>query len=149
MKVILLENISKGKVGDVVDLANGFARNFLIPKRKAILATKENIKKIDMIKKMEKEREEREGIKKNILKENIEALTITIKKKTGEDDRIFGQVTSQEIKDALLEKDIDIDKKNIELPEQGIKSLGYYVAEIKISSDLKASLKVLVEPDKP
>lgn len=147
MKVILLDNISKGKAGDVVDLANGYVRNFLLPKRKAILATKENIKQIDIIKKREKEKEEKEARDRNLLKERIEALTITIKKKIGADDRIFGQVTSSEIKDALLEKGIDIDKRDIEPPEQGIKSLGEYKVEIRISPDLKASLNVLVEPE--
>lgn len=147
MKVILLDNISKGKAGDVVDLANGYVRNFLLPQKKAILATRENLKQIDTIKKRQKEKEEKEAKDRNALKEKIEALTITIKKKTGGDGRIFGQVTSEQIKDALLEKGIDIDKRDIELAEQGIKSLGEHKAEIKISSDLKASLKVLVEPE--
>lgn len=145
MKVILLDNISKGKVGDVVDLSTGYVRNFLLPKKKAILATKENLKQIDNIKKIKKEKEEKEKREKIALKERIEALTLTIKMKTGEDDRIFGQVTSEKIREALLENDIDIDKRNIELPEQGIKSLGEHRVEIKIISDIKTSLKVLVE----
>lgn len=147
MKVILLDNISKAKAGDVVNLSNGFVRNFLLPKKKAILATEENLKQIGAIKKRQKEKEEKETRDRNVLKEQIEALTLTIKKKTGEDGRIFGQVTSQEIKDALLEKNIDIDKRNIEIPEQGVKSLGEYTAEIKISSDTKASIKISVEPE--
>lgn len=147
MKVILLDNISKGKVGDVVNLSDGFVRNFLIPKKKAILATKENFKQIETIKKRQKQKEEKEAREREALKEQIEALTITIKKKTGEDHRIFGQVTSQEIKDVLLEKNIDIDKRDIELPEQGIKSLGEYTGKIKISPDTKASIKISVEPE--
>lgn len=147
MKVILLDDVSKGKGGDIVNLSNGFVRNFLLPKRLAILATKENLKQVEQIKKRQIEKEEREKKKKNELKEQLEALTITIKKKVGEEDRIFGSVTSEEIKNVLKEWDIDIDKRDIELPEQGIKSLGEHIAEIKISSDIKASLKVLVEPE--
>ncbi|MEW6103611.1 MAG: 50S ribosomal protein L9 [bacterium] len=147
MKVILLDDIPKGKMGDVVDLQDGFVRNFLLPKKKAILATEENLKLVNKIKEERKKREERENKLKIELKEKIEALTITMKKKTGEEDRMFGQVTSQEIKDSLKEFNIDIDKKDILLPEQGIKSLGEHSVEIKLGTDIKASLKVLVEKE--
>ncbi|MEW6482455.1 MAG: 50S ribosomal protein L9 [bacterium] len=145
MKVILLDDISKGEAGDVVSLSDGFVRNFLLPKKKAILATEENLKLVNKIKEERKKREEREHKLKIELKEKIEALTITMRKKTGEENRMFGQVTSQEIKDSLKEFNIDIDKKEILLPEQGIKSLGEHSVEIKLASDIKASLKVLVE----
>ncbi|MEW6679822.1 MAG: 50S ribosomal protein L9 [bacterium] len=147
MKVILLDDISKGEAGDVVFLSDGFVRNFLLPKKKAILATEENLKLVNKIKEERKKREEREHKLKIELKEKIEALTITMRKKTGEENRMFGQVTSQEIKDSLKEFNIDIDKKDILLPEQGIKSLGEHSVEIKLASDIKASLKVLVEAE--
>ncbi|MEW6006537.1 MAG: 50S ribosomal protein L9 [bacterium] len=147
MKVILLDDISKGKAGDVISPSDGFVRNFLLPKKKAILATEENLKLVNKIKEERKKREEREHKLKIELKEKIEAFTITMKKKTGEENRMFGQVTSQEIKDSLLENNIDIDKKDIILPEQGIKSLGEHMVEIKLGADIKASLKVLVEAE--
>jgi len=148
MKVILLDNISKGKPGDVVDVSNGFVRNFLLPKKLAILATEKNLKQIDEIKRRAKEKEERIMRQRNELKEQIEALTIIMKKKTGAEDRMFGQVTSEEIKNCLLEKNIDIDKKDISLPEQGIRRIGEHTVEIKLGPNIKASLKVLVEPEK-
>jgi large subunit ribosomal protein L9 len=81
------------------------------------------------------------------LAEAISNLTVTIYKKVGEDGRIFGQVTSGEIKDVLFKEKIEIDRKAIELPEQGIKSLGEYEVTVRVHPEIKTRLKVQVSPE--
>ncbi|HAW49519.1 TPA: 50S ribosomal protein L9 [bacterium] len=148
MKVILLEEIEgKGKPGDILELSSGFVRNFILPKKLAILATDKNLKLIKEIKEREEKRKEEERKKKEALKERLEGLVITIKKKAGSDDRMFGQVTSEDIKTSLLSYDIEIDKKDIALSDIGIKALGEHQVVVKLGYDIKANLKVIVEKE--
>ncbi|MGQ9617608.1 MAG: 50S ribosomal protein L9 [Candidatus Aminicenantia bacterium] len=144
MKVILIENIENiGKIGDIIDVKDGYARNYLFPKKIALLATEENMKFI-------KKRMQEVEIKIQIEKLNIEELDrrlrelqITIKKKCGEKDVIFGSVTATDIWKALSKAGYELDKKKIHL-EEPIKRLGIYTVPIKIHPSVTSEVKVEV-----
>ncbi len=144
MQVILLEDIpSLGKVGDLVKVSDGYGRNFLIPKKKAIYATEKNLKALQHQKALVQQRQNK--LKKDALKlaQEIENLSCTFAKHVGESGKLFGSVTSMEIEAFLKEKGIEVDRKKI-LLEEPIKSLGLHTVPIKLQSDITAHLKVWV-----
>jgi len=144
MKVILLQDIPKlGKDGDVVEVADGYARNFLIPKGLAEVATLQRIAII--ANRMEKERKLREKQEQEarILAEKLEHTSCTIPVKAGEEDKLFGAVTVQDIADTLAKEGLYVDKKKIAL-EEPIKKLGVYNIPIKVSPDITVSFKLWV-----
>jgi large subunit ribosomal protein L9 len=144
MEVILIKDVaSLGKTGDVVKVATGYARNYLLPKDFALAATRENLKLLGTIKKRDEKIKEKEKVSAQALKEKIEAISITVKKNAGEEDKLFGSVTSHEIVDALLEMGIEVDKKKVAI-EEPIKRLGDYTVPIKLASDVVAQLKLSV-----
>jgi len=147
MKIILLKDIYKvGKAGDVVKVANGYARNYLLPKKFAILATKLNLKKIEKI----KEEAEKERVKliteQKILAEKIQDLILTFKRKTDENGHLYGSVSEVDIAKALNEKGFDIKKSQIKM-EKHFKELGEYEVEVALASDIKSTVKVIIEKD--
>ncbi|MBU1261707.1 50S ribosomal protein L9 [bacterium] len=145
MKVILTEELSgHRKLGEIVDVAGGFARNFLFPKGFAIIANSKNSKQAERIKKEAEKKEAAKKKEKDQLAEMLSNFTVTISKKVGEENRIFGNVTSIEIKEYLAKQNIEIDKREIELPEHGIKSLGEHFAKVNLGQGLFANLKILV-----
>lgn len=148
MKVILTSNVEKlGKAGEMVNAKTGFARNFLLPNKLAVQATKENIK-IWEEKQAELRAIERENIKNaNELKEKIENTKVKIIAKTGEGDRLFGSITSMDIEKALKEQHgLDVDKKKIEMKDN-IKSLGTFNVIVKVYPDINANLEVIVDKE--
>lgn len=148
MKVILTSDVEKlGKAGEMVNAKTGFARNFLLPNKLAVQATKENIK-IWEEKQAELRAIERENIKNaNELKEKIESIKVKIIAKTGEDDRLFGSITSMDIEKALKEQHgLDVDKKKIEMKDN-IKSLGTFNVIVKVYPDINANLEVIVDKE--
>ena len=148
MKVILTSDVEKlGKAGEMVNAKTGFARNFLLPNKLAVQATKENIK-IWEEKQAELRAIEREKIKNaNELKEKIENTKVKIIAKTGEGDRLFGSITSMDIEKALKEQHgLDVDKKKIEMKDN-IKSLGTFNVIVKVYPDINANLEVIVDKE--
>ena len=145
MKVILQADVKgTGKKGQVFEVADGFARNFLFPKKLAIEATTGNIKDIAHKKELVDCREGKEKEAAVELAGKLNALLIEVKTKTGESGRLFGSVTSKEIADALKKQHgIEVDKRKLELKEP-IKALGNYEVLVKIRSDVIATLKVHV-----
>lgn len=146
MKVILTSDVDKlGKAGEMVNAKTGFARNFLLPNKLAVQATKENIK-IWEEKQAELRAIERENIKNaNELKEKIENIKVKIIAKTGEGDRLFGSIASMDIEKALKEQHgLDVDKKKIEMKDN-IKSLGTFNVVVKVYPDINANLEVIVD----
>jgi len=136
-----------GGEGDIVAVKDGFARNYLFPRGIARNATKKNIATI------QKEIEDRQ-IREAKTRENLEALTKQLDKLSlkfelvaGEDDRLFGSVTSQMISDAIAEKGYSVDKKEIEIPDP-IKHVGKYFVHVKLSPELDAKIKVKVVAQK-
>ena len=148
IKVILTSDVEKlGKAGEMVNAKTGFARNFLLPNKLAVQATKENIK-IWEEKQAELRAIERENIKNaNELKEKIENTKVKIIAKTGEGDRLFGSITSMDIEKALKEQHgLDVDKKKIEMKDN-IKSLGTFNVIVKVYPDINANLEVIVDKE--
>ena len=144
MKVILRKNYDQlGKIGDLVEVKNGYARNFLLPRQIAYIATKGNIRALEEEKQQLAKKEVKVLDSAKVLAAELENVSITIPVKVGEEDKIFGSVTSQMISDALKEKNYDIDKRKIDL-EESIKALGIYSVNIKLHSDVSAVVKTWV-----
>ena len=144
MKVILRKDIETlGNVGDIINVKDGYARNFLIPRKIAYTALNGNLKALEDEKKSIARKSEKELHAAEKLSTELEKVSVTIPVQIGEEDKIFGSVTTQMISDALKEKDFDIDKRKIEL-EESIKTLGIYNANIKIYSNVSVSIKVWV-----
>ena len=145
MKVILLENIKGvGKKDEVVNASDGYARNFLFPKKLAVEANNENMSKL-------KAKKQSEQYKKDVDKENaqkiakqLDTITLSIKVKAGENGKIFGGVTSKEISEELKKQyKIDVDKKKIVLSEN-IKNIGSFDINVKLYEGVTGKLKVKV-----
>lgn len=144
MKVILRKNFDQlGKIGDLVDVKDGYARNFLLPRQVAYIATKGNIRALEEEKQQLAKKEVKELAAAKVLATELENVSITIPVKVGEEDKIFGSVTSQMISDALKEKNYEIDKRKIDLAEP-IKALGIYSVNVKLHSDVTANVKTWV-----
>lgn len=144
MQVILREDIEKlGKIGDLVKVADGYARNFLVPRKKAIEATPDNLRSMDHAKKMVSDRLRK--LKKEAAAEadQINGLSVEIKAKVGEEGKLFGSVTSMDIADAAKAKGVNIDKRKIAL-EEPIKRTGDFTITVKLHADVTASMKVSV-----
>ena len=144
MKVILRKDIETlGKIGDIIDVKEGYARNFLIPRKIAYNALSGNLKALEDEKKNIARKSEKELYAAEKVSAELEKVSVTIPVQVGEEDKIFGSVTTQMIADALKEKDFDIDKRKIEI-EESIKTLGIYNVNIKLHSKINASIKVWV-----
>jgi len=142
MKVILLENMEKtGKAGEVVEVRDGYGRNYLIPKKLAIAATGKNLGRLAHHRKTIQAKDARRRKDAQAFKEQIENLSITIPCKVGESDRLFGSVTAMDIAQALKDKQVEIDKRWVKL-EEPLKTLGVYTIPIYLDKDVEASLKV-------
>ena len=146
MKVILKKNVDMlGAVGEIVSVKNGFGRNFLIPRGLAVLATASALKEA-------KENLRQQSHKLNRLRDDaqalaakLETLDIVIPAKVGEENRIFGTVTTQQGAEIRIAKGVEIDRKKIELGEE-IRSLGVYPATVKLHGDVTATVKIQVVP---
>jgi large subunit ribosomal protein L9 len=144
MQVILLEDVSSlGKAGDLVKVADGFGRNYLIPQKKAILATEKSIKTLEHQKRLVQHRmvKTKKDIQRTV--QEIETLSCTFAKSVGESGKLFGSVTTMEIEAYLKENGIEVDRKRIHL-EEPIKSVGMFTVPIKLHPDVVANLKVWV-----
>lgn len=144
MKVILLEAIDRlGKAGEVITVKEGYARNFLIPKKKAKIATPGNMKMLDALKKKQTVEESKKLEDAKKLADKISALSLTIAAQAGEEEKLFGSVSNDDVAASLAEQGINIDKKEIILDEP-IKKLGTYQVTVKVHPEVKASLRVWV-----
>lgn len=147
MQIILREDVpSLGKAGDLVKVANGYARNYLIPRMMAVEATPRNLKALEHEKLLIEHKKRRELKDSESLKEKIESISCTIGVKVGEDDKLFGSVTSMDIEEGLKREGVEIDRRKIEL-EEPIRTLGVYTVPIKIAPETQAKLKVWVVKD--
>ena len=145
MKVILQADVKgTGKKGQIFEVADGYARNFLFPKKLAIEATTGNIQDISHKKALEDRRKVKEKEDAVELGGKLNALVIEVKTNTGEGGRLFGSVTSKEIADALKKQHgVEVDKRKLEIKEP-IKALGNYEVPVKIHPDVMAKLQVHV-----
>ena len=147
MKVILLENVRKiGSIGEIIDVKRGFARNYLISKKKALFASKENIKEVEKIKQeLNKKDQDKKKDAKSIL-EKIQNKTYEIKKLSTENKELYGSVKPTEISKLIHEKEnVEINPSNVQ-PLKEIKSLGEFKVEINLHSDVQTQILVKVIP---
>lgn len=144
MRIILLrDHETLGEAGSQVEVKDGFARNYLIPKGIALKANKESLKKFEEIAKQKKNKKARALKNSEELAEKLKTLSLTVPVKVGEDDKIFGSVTTQMIAEQLQEKGYGIDKRQIQL-EEPIKALGIYDIPVRLHSEISTSVKLWV-----
>ncbi len=144
MKVILrIDHESLGKAGEVHNVKAGYARNFLIPKKIAVEATPGNVQLLEQEKKLNVVRQNKDKKLAVVQAAELEKVSLTATVQVGEEDRVFGSVTAQDISDLLKEKGFEIDKKKISLDEP-IKALGIYNVSIKLHQDVDATIKIWV-----
>lgn len=149
MKVILSENVPHlGDMGATVTVADGYARNYLFPRRLAVPADSGSAKEMEHQRRIIARREEKVRAELTQKAKNIEGLTVEIKTRAGENEKIFGSVTTAVIAQKLLEMGHKFDRKQIEL-EEPIKSLGIYSVPVRLMKGIKAELKVWVSAEEP
>lgn len=144
MEIILTENVDGlGHIGDLVKVKPGYARNFLLPRGLAVLASNRNVKELEHQKRQLERKLQRVTQAAEVLKSRIEASPIEVAHKAGEEGKLYGAVTSMEIEAKLAEKGIEIDRKRIQLDEP-IKSLGEHAVKVKLDAGIVASVKLTV-----
>ena len=147
MKVILLENLRKiGSIGDVIDVKRGFARNYLISSKKALYASKENIKEVEKIKKDLNSKDQERTKNSKAIYEKINNKEYLIKKLNTENNELYGSVKPTEISKLILKLDkIEIKPSAIQLVKE-IKSLGTFDVKLNLHTEVQAEIKIKVEP---
>lgn len=144
MRVILKEEYKRlGKAGEIIEVKPGYARNFLVPRGIAVEATSSNLKVFEEQKKLEVSKMNRAQKSAEELAKQLEKVSCTASVAVGEEDRVFGSVTSQTIADLLGEKGFEIDRRKIVLDEP-IKALGIYEVPIKLHPEVEVKIKVWV-----
>jgi large subunit ribosomal protein L9 len=144
MKVILLDDVSKvGRRGEVRDVSDGYARNFLIPKKLALSATAGNLKNLEHIKRQQDAKADRVKADAESLRTKIEALVCEERRQASEEGKLFGSVTSQDIADFLGTRGVPMDRRRITLDEP-IKALGEHSVSMRLHPEVVAQLRVNV-----
>ena len=147
MKIILLKDVENlGRRGEIKEVKDGFARNYLIPKGFAMEATRSNLRAFEAIEAQQKNKREKEKNRALKLKEKIEKFKLKLKAKAGEGGKLFGAVSSIDILNGLKEHGIQVEKGMIHM-EDAIRSVGTYEIEIRLHPEVKAILKVEVSPE--
>ncbi len=145
MKVILREDIPDlGTAGQTIEVKAGYGRNFLIPRNLAIPATKGNLRSVDEIQRQKDIRTKKRRRAAEVVKDKVEKISLEIEVLVGEEDRLFGSVTSNDIAELIGANGVTVDKRAIQL-EEPIKALGWYTVPIKIDKDVTASIRVFVK----
>lgn len=144
MKVILLDDVTKvGRRGEVRDVSDGYARNFLIPKKLALSATAGNLKNLEHIQKQQEAKADRVKADAEALRAQIQALVYEERRQASEEGKLFGSVTAQDVADFLASRGIKMDRKRLTLDEP-IKALGEFSVSMRLHHDVTAQLKVNV-----
>jgi large subunit ribosomal protein L9 len=144
MKVILQETMDGvGHLGDLLDVRDGFARNFLLPRKKAVLADSRSIKAFEHVKRVAAEKAKKEKLEIEVHAKKVSAVTLTIEAQVGKDDKMFGSVTSKDLAEALAAQGFTIDRRKIQLA-QPIKELGTVTVPIKMPREVTATVTVHV-----
>ena len=147
MKVILKQDVDKlGKIGDIVKVAPGYGRNYLIPRHIAVEATEGNLKILEAARLAAARRDQREKAAASLLAKELVKVVVTIRRKAGEGGTLYGSVTSLDIADFLITHKIDIDKRKIQL-EDPIKTIGEYQVPIRLHREVTVPIKVIVEAE--
>ena len=147
MEVILRDHVDNlGKRGEVVKVADGYARNYLLPRKLALLATDANKKRVERERKIVEAREAEERASSEAIATRLGALELAFTRKVGETEALYGSVTSQDIADAVKAKGFEVDRRKILLPD-AIKALGEFTVPVRLHRDVTAQLKVTVSKE--
>jgi len=147
MQIILQEDVEKlGARGQLVDVAEGYARNFLLPRKLALEATPGNLKRLEKMRAVFAKKEATEKESAQTLAELLATVTVTLTRKAGENDQLFGSVTSADIADALAAQGYNVEKRKIALTDP-IKLVGEYEVPVKLHREVSANLKVKVQKE--
>ncbi len=147
MEVILKEDVAKlGSRGDVIKVADGYGRNYLLPRKLAIEATRANKAVIEQMKQAAVRRAARDKADAEALAQQFQGLTVQFARKTGEKEHLFGSVTSSDIAEALEGKGFTVDRRKIQLQEP-IKQVGEFTVPVRLYKDVTANVKVIVEKE--
>ena len=147
MEVILKEDVMKlGSRGDVVKVAEGYGRNFLLPRKLAIEATTGNKKVVEQMRAAALRRSAKEKAQAEELSKQFDGLSVSFQRRSGENDQLFGSVTSGDIAEALAKKGFNLDRRKIQLHEP-LKSIGEFTLPVKLHKDVTAHLKVVIEKE--
>ena len=147
MKVVLIQDVENlGKIGDSVNVKNGYARNFLIPQKLALLASKQNLNSINSLLKQQEVKNAKERINLESLVAVLNKTTLKFSLEAGDEGKLFGSVTSQMISDELNNQGIQIDKKEIDL-EDSIKETGSHKVNINLGNDLTGIVKIKINQE--
>ena len=142
MKVILVKDVKNvGKAGEIVNVSDGYGRNYLLPRGLAIEATESNVKALNEKKKAEEKKRQQELEEAKEMAQKLSNLSLVLKVKAGENGKLFGSITSKDVEEALKEKGFDIDKKKISFDET-VKTTGTYYVDIKLYQGVIAKVKV-------
>lgn len=146
MELILKKTVDTlGEEGDLVKVKPGYGRNYLIPKKMAVLANKANLTLLEQEKAVIETRREKQRQEAETLSKKISGSSITIQHRAGEEEKLFGSVTAADIAEKLAELDIQVDKKNVLLTEQ-IKTLGEVIVPIKVGYQMTSDITVTIVP---
>jgi large subunit ribosomal protein L9 len=144
MEIILREHVEHlGRRGDIVSVADGYARNYLLPRKLALPATEGNKKRVERERKLAEAREADERRAAEAMAESLGAVEIVVARRVGENDTLYGSVTSADVAASLAEKQVEIDRRKIQLPEP-LKALGEYDVPVKLHRDVTGQVKVKV-----
>jgi large subunit ribosomal protein L9 len=144
MEVILREDVERlGSRGQVVKVADGYARNFLMPKRLAVAATESNKKIVEQERQAHLRREAKQKGEAEDLAKLLGGVTVTIAQKAGENDQLFGSVTAKDVADALAQQNYTIDRRKVQL-EEPIRQLGEFKVPVRLHKDVTAEVTVMV-----
>ncbi|CAN5633726.1 50S ribosomal protein L9 [soil metagenome] len=147
MKVILTQDVENlGARGDAVQVKPGYGRNFLIPRSLAVVANPSNVRRYEEERRQQGRKIEQKRKETQALTERLEGLELTISVRTGEENRIFGTITTQQIADLLAQEGIEVDRRKIDLVED-IRTTGVYSATVRVDAESTATLKVKVVPE--
>lgn len=148
MQVILMEKIANlGSLGEIVNVKAGFARNYLVPQKKAKIANKSNIEEFEKIR-AELEKVEAETVQAaEARKEKLDGMELTIEVRAGQEGKLFGSVTNHEIAEAVSAQGVEVERREIRMPEGPIRNIGDYEIGIHLHTDVDATIKIAVIPD--
>jgi large subunit ribosomal protein L9 len=144
MKVILQEDVANlGTTGQVVEVADGYGRNFLLPRSLAVLADERNTRRTEHVKRLAAARQTKVLASARELAGKITGTAVTIKRQAGAEDKIFGSVTNQDVQEALASQGVEVDRRNIVLAEP-IRNIGVFQVAVRVHKSVEASVKVYV-----
>jgi len=147
MKVILTESVeSIGQIGEVVNVAPGYARNFLFPKKLAMEATGRNVRELEHKKRLLSQKREKQRQEMLSLAEKLNAVSISMRRKVSEEDKLYGSVSTADIAKALERQGFEVERKNIVL-EQPIKQLGEFSVSVRVDAQVSATVRVVIEKE--